>query len=81
MDCNEQNSEFWYNEEDVHGKVWKITESTITAAGCTTDFARIVIPHETAIHIGIYGIEIGIGITVSAVLITIFFEIAGQKDD
>ena len=52
LDCNEQNSEFWYNEEDVHGKIWKITESTITAAGCTTDFARIVIPHETAIHIG-----------------------------
>ena len=36
---------------------------------------------KTAIHMGIYGIEIGIGITVSAVLITIFFEIAGQKDD
>ena len=34
-----------------------------------------------AIHLGIYGIEIGIGITVAAVLITIFFEIAGQKDD
>tara|TARA_R100000234_G_scaffold11947_1_gene6628 strand:+ start:5348 stop:8665 length:3318 start_codon:yes stop_codon:yes gene_type:complete len=52
LDCNEQNSEFWYNEEDPHGKIWKITESQITAAGCTSDFARIVIPHETAIHVG-----------------------------
>lgn len=34
-----------------------------------------------ASHLGIYGIEIGIGITVAAVLITIFFEIAGRKDD
>lgn len=34
-----------------------------------------------ASHVGIYGIEIGIGITVAAVLITIFFETAGRKDD
>ncbi|MCH7763252.1 MAG: Na(+)/H(+) antiporter subunit B [Candidatus Marinimicrobia bacterium] len=34
-----------------------------------------------ASHLGIYGIEIGIGITVAAVLITIFFEMAGRKDD
>ncbi len=34
-----------------------------------------------ASHLGIYGIEIGIGITVSAVLITIFFETARRKDD
>jgi len=34
-----------------------------------------------ASHLGIYGIEIGIGITVAAVLITIFFETAGRKDD
>ena len=36
---------------------------------------------KTAIHLGIYGIEIGIGITVAAVLINIFFEIVGQKND
>ena len=34
-----------------------------------------------ASHLGIYGIEIGIGITVAAVLITIFFETARRKDD
>jgi len=34
-----------------------------------------------ASHLGIYGVEIGIGITVAAVLITIFFETAGRKDD
>lgn len=35
---------------------------------------------ELASHLAIYGIEIGIGITVAAVLATIFFETAGRKD-
>jgi len=34
-----------------------------------------------ASHLGIYGIEIGVGITVAAVMITIFFETAGHYDD
>ena len=34
-----------------------------------------------ASHLGIYGIEIGVGITVAAVMTTIFFEIARHDDD
>ncbi len=34
-----------------------------------------------ASHLGIYGIEIVIGITVAAVMITIFFEAARHEDD
>jgi len=34
-----------------------------------------------ASHLGIYGIEIGVGITVAAVMITIFFETARREDD
>lgn len=34
-----------------------------------------------ASHFGIYSIEIGVGITVAAVMITIFFETARQDDD
>lgn len=32
-----------------------------------------------ASHLGIYGVEIGVGITVAAVMITIFFETAGRE--
>ncbi len=34
-----------------------------------------------ASHLGIYGIEIGVGITVAAVMMTIFFETARHEDD
>lgn len=34
-----------------------------------------------ASQLGIYGIEIGVGITVSAVMITLFFETARRTDD
>lgn len=34
-----------------------------------------------ASHLGIYGIEIGVGITVSGVMMTIFFETAKHGDD
>lgn len=34
-----------------------------------------------ASQLGIYGIEIGVGITVAAVMITLFFEMAGRRDD
>ena len=32
-------------------------------------------------HLGIYGVEIGVGITVAAVMITIFFETARRDND
>lgn len=34
-----------------------------------------------ASHLGIYGIEIGVGITVAAVMMTIFFETARREHD
>lgn len=34
-----------------------------------------------ASHLGIYGIEIGVGITVSSIMMTIFFETARHEDD
>ncbi|MBU2260790.1 MAG: Na(+)/H(+) antiporter subunit B [Proteobacteria bacterium] len=34
-----------------------------------------------ASQLGIYGIEIGVGITVSAVMTTLFFEMARREDD
>jgi hypothetical protein len=34
-----------------------------------------------AVHLGIYGIEVGIGITVAVSLIAIFFETADTSDD
>lgn len=37
--------------------------------------------HHLASHLGIYAIEIGVAITVSAVMITIFFETARKRDD
>ncbi|MFC1521711.1 Na(+)/H(+) antiporter subunit B [Elusimicrobiota bacterium] len=36
---------------------------------------------EHASHLGIFGIEIGVGVTVAAVMITIFFEVAKKQDD
>ncbi len=37
--------------------------------------------HALANHLGIYGIEIGVGITVAGVMMTIFFETASKDDD
>ncbi len=34
-----------------------------------------------ASQLGIYGIEIGVGITVSAIMVTLFFETAQREDD
>ena len=34
-----------------------------------------------AIHLGIYGIEIGVGITVAVSMVAIFFEMADKRDD
>ena len=54
----------------------------ILAGGAYLEYGKLPFGSpKIAIHLGIYGIEIGIGLTVAAVLITIFFEIAGQKDD
>ncbi len=35
----------------------------------------------TASQLGIYGIEIGVGITVAAIMVTLFFETAERGDD
>ncbi len=35
--------------------------------------------HHLASHLGIYGIEIGVGMTVAFVMVTIFFETAKEK--
>ena len=54
----------------------------LLAGGAYLEYA--VLPLGTAklaSHLGIYGIEIGVGITVAAVMITIFFEIAGHDND
>ncbi len=37
--------------------------------------------HKIANSLGMYGIEIGVGITVTAVMITIFFETARHEED
>lgn len=54
----------------------------LLAGGAYLEYA--VLPLGTAklaSHLGIYGIEIGVGITVAAVMITIFFEIARHDND
>jgi multicomponent Na+:H+ antiporter subunit B len=44
-------------------------------------FALPLGSHHLASHLGIYGIEIGVFITVASVMITIFFETARLGDD
>lgn len=54
----------------------------ILAGGKYLEYDRLPLGSpEHASHLGIFGIEIGVGITVAAVMITIFFETAGRKDD
>lgn len=52
----------------------------ILAGGMYLEYAKLL-PWDPklASHLGIYGIEIGIGITVTAVMITLFFETARRK--
>lgn len=54
----------------------------MVAGGAYLEYAALPLgPPEHANHLGIYGIEIGVGITVAAVMITIFFETARHGDE
>ena len=49
----------------------------ILAGGAYLEYAELPLgSHHLASHLGMYGIEIGVGITVAFVMITIFFETA-----
>ena len=49
----------------------------IFAGGAYLEYAKLPLgSHHLASHLGIYGIEIGVGVTVAFVMITIFFETA-----
>lgn len=52
----------------------------ILAGGAFLEYAELPLgSHHLASHLGIYGIEIGVGITVAFVMITIFFETAKKE--
>jgi multicomponent Na+:H+ antiporter subunit B len=54
----------------------------IIAGGAFLQYTALPLPtQKLANALGIYGIEIGVFITVTAVLVTIFFETAEQDDD
>jgi multicomponent Na+:H+ antiporter subunit B len=54
----------------------------LLAGGAYLEYAALPLgTAKLASHLGIYGIEIGVGITVAAVMTTIFFEIARHDDD
>lgn len=54
----------------------------LLAGGAFLEYTKLPFGHALlASHLGIYFIEIGVGITVAAVMITIFFETARRKDD
>lgn len=54
----------------------------LLAGGAYLEYAVLPLGSaEHASHLGIYGVEIGIGITVAAVMVTIFFEIARHDND
>jgi len=51
----------------------------ILAGGAYLEYAELPLgSHHLASHLGIYGIEIGVGMTVAFVMVTIFFETAGK---
>ncbi|MBS3909647.1 MAG: Na(+)/H(+) antiporter subunit B [Actinobacteria bacterium] len=53
----------------------------IAAGGAYLEYGKLPLGDAAfASHLGIYGIEIGVGITVAAVMITIFFETARRED-
>ncbi len=52
----------------------------ILAGGAYLEYAELPLgSHHLASHLGMYGIEIGVGITVAFVMITIFFETAKKE--
>lgn len=55
---------------------------TLLAGGAYLEYTAMPLPTEKlASSLGIYGIEIGVGMTVATVMITIFFETARHDDD
>lgn len=52
------------------------------AGGAFLEYSHLPLgSEELAVHLGIFGIEIGVGITVAVGMITIFFETADKRDD
>lgn len=52
------------------------------AGGAYLEYSKLPLGSEKlAVHLGIYGIEIGVGLTVAVGMITIFFEMADKADD
>lgn len=53
----------------------------VLAGGAYLEYDKLPLGSaKLASHLGIFGIEIGVGITVAAVMITIFFETARRED-
>ena len=54
----------------------------LLAGGAYLEYSKLPLgSYKIASQLGMYGIEIGVGITVAAVMITIFFEMARHDDD
>ncbi len=54
----------------------------LLAGGAYLEYSKLPLgSYKIANQLGMYGIEIGVGITVAAVMITIFFEMARHDDD
>lgn len=76
---------------ETAGALWNSTGILIFAAigllciiggGAYLEYGKLPLgSKDLAIHLGIYGIEIGVGITVALGMITIFFEMVGGEDD
>lgn len=49
--------------------------------GMYLEYEALPLGHHLATHLGVYGVEIGVAITVSAVMATIYFEITGYGND
>ncbi len=54
----------------------------LLAGGAFLQYSKLPLgSYKLASQLGMYGIEIGVGITVAAVMVTIFFETARHDDD
>ena len=53
----------------------------LIAGGAYLEYSKFPLDHHLAHHLGMYGVEIGVQITVSAVMTTLFFETARKEDD
>jgi multicomponent Na+:H+ antiporter subunit B len=54
----------------------------LLAGGAFLEYSKLPLgSHHLSNQLGMYGIEIGVGITVAAVMITIFFEMARHDDE